>query len=526
MDTQNALKYACFFVYNDYNYVKGANFMKKKSLLFFPILGAFLLAGCELQIGSWRIGGKKNNNSNTEQKQEEQQSGDQGGNEGGGGTTPEDIHTHATSMSMDPNAPFYLKVGETKTLTVTLSPTPEIETERECTWSLNGNFLTYEVNSSNSRKVDVTGTAPGTAKLTATNTYNSDLTKTFTIKVVEFDEAMDYMWQYQSSDRAQFGYVYQDKPEGNTEGDALLNGVTWHYTRSKAVTLQSSMGSIGFGRGTEPETHIHFETENARLVNKFTIEAASAHDQAKMTIKVGDTVYMDEKVVPRAQYDTIGTITTDEVTPASGKIEIDVVTPEYDAYLANNDPQYQAPGAFYLKSILINFGEALPDKTMSLVKDSSDIVAGGRYLIVGQYNNGFSALDGTLGSGTKDNPLILTDDSVLGDFELTDSVTIPGNFDKYGFVASFDENDKLNFTSDTGIKIGLSGGGSLSTTKSPALLGWDYSLDENNKLIMSMEDTEETPKTKYFGVNKTSGKFSAYADAAGSSQGSVYLYKF
>ena len=43
---------------------------------------------------------------------------------------------------------------------------------------------------------------------------------------------------------------------------------------------------------------------------------------------------------------------------------------------------------------------------------------------------------------------------------------------------------------------------------------------------MSMEDTEETPKTKYFGVNKTSGKFSAYSNATGSSQGSVYLYKF
>ena len=502
--------------------------MKKKSLLFFPILGAFLLAGCELQIGSLHIGGKKNNEpEQQEQKQDDQQSGDQGGGEqGGGSTTPDDIHTHATSMSMDPNAPFYLEVGETKTLTVTLSPTPEIETERECEWSLNGDYLTYEVNSSNSRKVSVTGVTPGTAKLTATNTYNSDLTKTFTIKVIQFDEAMDYLWQYQSSDRTQFGYVYQDCPQGTEEGDALLNGVTWHYTRSNAVTLQSSMGSIGFGRGTEPETHIHLETENDRLVNKFTIEAASAHDQAKMTIKVGDTVYMDEKVVPRASYDVVGTLTTDEITPASGKIEIDIETPEYDAYLANNDPQYQAPGAFYLKSILINFNEGVPDKTMTLVKNVSDIEANAKYLIVGQYNDGFSALDGTSSSGTKDNPIFLDSESMLGSFSLDDSVTVPGTFDKYGFTASFDENDKLNFTCDTGIKIGLSGGGSLSTTKNPALLGWDYSLDENNKLIMSMEDTEDTPKTKYFGVNKTSGKFSAYSNATGSSQGSVYLYKF
>lgn len=514
--------------------------MKKKSLLFFPVLAAFLLAGCEFQLGSIHIGGKTNKNTEeNQQKEDDKQSGDnsgesgnegqggEGGEGGGGSTIPEEIHTHATSMSMDPNAPFYLKVGETKTLTVTLSPSPDLDTEKECTWSLVGDYLDYEVNESNSRKVSVTGKAPGTAKLTALNTYNSDLTKTFTIKVIDFDETMDYLWQYQSSDRAQFGYVYQDNPAGDTEGDALLNGVVWHYTRSRAITLQSSMGSVGFGRGTEPETHIHFETENERLVNKFTIEAASAHDQGKMTIKVGDTIYMNEKVVPRASYDVIGTMYSDDVTPAAGKIEIDIETPEYDPFLASNDPQYQAPGAFYLKSILINFDEGVPDKTMTLVKDADDIEDGAKYLIVGQYNDGFSALDGTLGSGTKDNPLILTDESVLGDsFALADSVTIPGTFDKYGFFASFDENDKLNFTCDTGIKIGLSNGGSLSTTKSPALLGWDYSIDESNILVMSMLDAEETPKTKYFGVNKTSGKFSSYSNASGSSQGSVYLYKF
>ena len=505
--------------------------MKKKSLLFFPILGAFLLAGCEFQIGSLHIGGKKNNEpeqQQQEQKQDDQQSGDQGGNEGGG-TIP-DVLQHSTKMSQStnsPNAPFYLKIGETKRLGVTLSPASTNVEEKPSTWSMTGdNCITYTAEGDYSLTVTVVGVSIGTAVLTCTNTYNSDLKYSFTVKVIDFDESMDYLWQYQSSDRAQFGYVYQDCPQGTEEGDALLNGVTWHYTRSNAVTLQSSMGSIGFGRGTEPETHIHLETENARLVNKFTIEAASAHDQAKMTIKVGDTVYMDEKTVPRASFDVVGTLTTDEITPASGKIEIDIETPEYDAYLANNDPQYQAPGAFYLKSILINFNEGVPDKTMTLVKDVSDIETNAKYLIVGQYNDGFSALDGTLSSGTKDNPIFLDSESMLGSFSLDDSVTVPGTFDKYGFTASFDENDKLNFTCDTGIKIGLSGGGSLSTTKNPALLGWDYSLDENNKLIMSMEDTEETPKTIYFGVNKTSGKFSAYSNATGSSQGSVYLYKF
>ena len=45
-----------------------------KKLILLPIIGGFLLAGCELQIGSLHIGGKKNsnNNSGSEQQQEEQ----------------------------------------------------------------------------------------------------------------------------------------------------------------------------------------------------------------------------------------------------------------------------------------------------------------------------------------------------------------------------------------------------------------------------------------------------------------------
>ena len=44
-----------------------------KKLILLPLIGGFLLAGCELQIGSLHIGGKKNNNSNSEQKEEQKQ---------------------------------------------------------------------------------------------------------------------------------------------------------------------------------------------------------------------------------------------------------------------------------------------------------------------------------------------------------------------------------------------------------------------------------------------------------------------
>ena len=488
--------------------MKRSTFMKRKSLLLLPI--CLILSGCKFNMFGRTITLFEKKNS---QQNEQQQ--------GSGGTqiddiVPEDAHQHATSMSTDPNAPFYLKVGETRSIKVTLSPSPELDEEKVCEWTKKGDFLDYVVDSADSRKVTVTGKAPGTTTLTAKNTYNDTLTKSFTINVIDFDEEKDYLWQYQSSDRAQFGYENTDElKRGTAEGDANLNGMIWHYTRSRVTSLQSSMGAVGFGKGTEPEEHVHLETEVDRDVNKFTIEAASANSLATMTIKIGETVYMNEKVVPKDYYDVIGKIESDEVTRTKGKIEIDVITPSYDSYKAENEPGYKAPGAFYLKSILINFNEAVPPKTLTKVKAASEIVAG-RYLIIGQTTAGIGMLDGSLTSANKDHPLFLED------FELNDEVQLPGTYTKYAFVASFDENEKLNFTSDTGIKIGLANSGTLSTTKAPALLGWDYTMDAQGHLDMSMVDKEDTPKTKHFGANEDTGKFSAYASA----KNNIFLYKF
>lgn len=271
---------------------------------------------------------------------------------------PQDLTQHATSMSQDPNAPFYVKVGETRDISVTLSPSPTLDSEKKIEWEIEGeNFIDYTVDPKNegkTNKVSVTGKAAGTATLTATNEYNSSLSKKFTIKVINFNEEDDYLWQYKSADRAEFGYDSKEAKLGTTEGDANLNGIVWHYTRSRATSLQSSMGAVGFGKGSEPETHVHLETTTDRLVNKFTIEAASANSLAKMTIKVGNTIYMDEKSVPKDDWDVIQTLTSDTVLPDTGKIEIDVYTPEFESNRAD-DPTYKKPGAFYLKSILINF---------------------------------------------------------------------------------------------------------------------------------------------------------------------------
>ena len=320
--------------------------MNKKMLLL-PILGSFLLTGCKFSLF-----GKTIYLFEKPKDKEPEVIPD---------VDPEDMHQHATSLSYStgsPNAPFYLKVGETRNLGVTLSPSPDLDNEKTCNWKIdNAESVSYEVDSTDSKKVTVTGVKTGTSKLTVTNDYNRNLTYTFTIKVIDYDEDNDYLWQYTSEDRKGFGYIYQTRPEGVTEGDASLNGINWHFTRSKAVTLQSSMGAVGFGRGGEPETHIHLECDNIRTVENFTIEAASANSLAKMTVKVGDTVFINDATVPADYYDTIGTIYSDkDVTPSNGKIEIDIVTPEYDP-AKEADPTYKKPGAFYLKSMFINFAD-------------------------------------------------------------------------------------------------------------------------------------------------------------------------
>ena len=341
--------------------------MKKKLLLILPI--SMILCGCKINLFGKTISIFEKKSKENENQQVKPSGGDPTVIDD---VIPDDPTQHATSITLDPNAPFYLKVGETREIKCSLSPAPTLAEEKIMTWSLQGDYIDYVVNEENTYKVSVTGKAPGVSKLTATNTYNDTLTKTFTINVIDFDEENDYLWQYVSADRAQFGYDSKEAKQGTLEGDAVLNGMTWHYTRSSLESLQSSMGAVGFGKGSNPETHIHLETTVDRLVSKFTLEVASANSLAKMTIKVGDTVYMNEETVPADYYDVIGSISSDPVLPDTGKIEIDVYTPEYDPS-RSDDPTYRKPGAFYLKSILINYKQEVIER-IEIAPDSEHVV--------------------------------------------------------------------------------------------------------------------------------------------------------
>ena len=96
--------------------------MKKKFLLL-PILGGFLLSGCKITLfGKTLYLFEKKPDPEKPQQYDD--------------VTP-DERQHASSSSCSPSAPFYLKVGESRQLSLTLSPAPTDAAEKEFTWVKN-----------------------------------------------------------------------------------------------------------------------------------------------------------------------------------------------------------------------------------------------------------------------------------------------------------------------------------------------------------------------------------------------------
>ncbi len=312
--------------------------MKKKSLLILPI--AFLLSACTITDPStWFDFLKKK--ENTDQP-----------DEGEVIDGPGEMHTHATSLSQTPNAPFYLKVGEVKDISVTLSPSPDLSEEKIFTWNLTGNYVDYVVDSTSSNKVRVTGKSEGTSYLTATNTYNPLLTKTFTIKVIDVEEDDTYLWQYNSSNDLK-------KFDGRKNGRANLNGVEWDFERSKGENTGTYYGGLSLGGSKNPETSIKLKAHIFRPVKNISIECASMNSWHKMSVKVGETTFIDNKPIERVYNDAMSLYSSPlNLEAATGDIEIDISCDEYKVPEGMEPSDFQGPGTFWLKSITIIFDDA------------------------------------------------------------------------------------------------------------------------------------------------------------------------
>lgn len=297
---------------------------------------------------------------------------------------------HATQISATPNAPFYLKVGETKDIRVSLSAdAPERLIERTFTWkNSNKDSVQLDIDPGTSAKATVTGLKPGIVTVTATNDYNPRLERSFTIKVIEYDPANMYMWQYSPDDRAQFGYEKDVAPQGTANGIANLNCLDWEYHRSNLVSVSTYEGAVKFGNSDDPEKNIKLVNKNLRKVDKIIIETASAYGLSNIIVKVGDNEVMN-RATP-ASNTGIEAIETADLEALTGDISI-----EYQTEKSKEEDLHKS-GGVSLKSIIIYYEPEIitykTEKTYDLVTkyrkgaedpDFSQLTGSGKNIIIG-----------------------------------------------------------------------------------------------------------------------------------------------
>lgn len=266
-------------------------------------------------------------------------------------------YKHAKSVSGDPTAPFFLKVGEEKEIKATLEPTPERAVEKIFTWkSSNDAIASVEVDPSNTAKAKIVGKKAGKVTFTATNTYNpATLFRKFEATVVDFNEDNMNLWEYKSEDKSQFGYT-SDNKQGVASGTAVLNGLSWEFTRSAAISLNLTKGGmLGFGKGGDPETLVKLVNHNLRKVKSVSIETCSANGLAALTVKVGDTTVI-EGSTPSSNKDYIPAMSSGDLDSLAGDISIQFDTPAMDPTRVE-DETYIKPGSVYIKSIWIIYAE-------------------------------------------------------------------------------------------------------------------------------------------------------------------------
>ena len=310
--------------------------MKKKFLLL-PILGGFLLSGCKISLF-----GKTLYLFEKKPDPEKPQSYDD--------VTP-DERQHASSVSCSPSAPFYLKVGETKDLSLTLSPSPTDAAEKEFTWVKNNDHASFEVNPSNPLKATVTGVSAGTTTLTATNKYSDDLVEKFTIKVIDFDSENEYLWEY--SDRSPFGYDSKTAPQGLTSGTADLNGMSWDFLRQHV------------GRG---------EDEIIGEAGSISIEKSLANkDVIKGSLKVtaDNITYSDD-----GEGNIVGNgLVSGSIDYATGAVSVTFEAAPKDVVVANYSFIGEYSSSLYPQNGGVGFGkDSDPESTLTFKAENNRIV--------------------------------------------------------------------------------------------------------------------------------------------------------
>ena len=418
-------------------------------------------------------------------------------------------YQHATKIKETPAAPFFLKVGEEKTISVTLEPAPQRDVEKTISWKISDDTVASLEVKENTKYATITALKTGSITITATNDYNTNLVATFEATVIEFDDSNMYLWEYNSNDKSQFGYT-SDNKAGNTSGEAILNGLTWDFTRSEAISLNTTKsGMIGFGKGSAPETRVELINNNKRKIRKIEVEAISANALANLTVKIGETEVIN-CATPSTTSDVVVPLVSETLADLTGNISLLFETPQYEPEKAE-DIYYKAPGAFYLKSIMIYFGDKAEDIPLDLVKVKNNELGSGKYLLTIPESK-------ALLKGSSDATALKNKDGIetLPDVEFGDELSLASTYEKEMLILT-KSGDYYKIANNNSKVFGLTGKNGLSIAGSPEYSNWEISVNEDG--IASLKIVGSEDKVFYYGFVDDVLKISS------SDPGNLSLYK-
>ncbi len=283
---------------------------------------------------------------------------------------PGTADNYITAIHMVRTKDFFMSREEVLDFNVTFDGGGD-DSQKEIAWQTsNPNVIKIGKHSNHpdlTRYCSLTALREGTATIVARSLFNTSLTASVTITVLD-NSYYTYIWQVTPKGNEKASFVDADGYPAKT-GTVNFGEMTWSYEFEKAPIAVTGGQSLKFGSKNDPFGALHFETENEKPIRKISvlcsssaehIDDGSAHGTSgpvgtsNITIKVGDTTYVDNVSTPKNSNDS--TIELDTITggirdtnPMNGKISIDFSPTYYDGATKENS------GAIYLKAIIIEY---------------------------------------------------------------------------------------------------------------------------------------------------------------------------
>lgn len=283
---------------------------------------------------------------------------------------PDVADNYITAIHMVRTKDFFMQREEVLDFNVTFDGGGD-DSQKEISWqSSNPNIIKIGKHSSHpdmTRYCSLTALREGTATIVARSLFNTSLTASVSITVLD-NSYYTYIWQVTPKGNEKSAFVDADGYPA-TSGTVNFGDMTWSYQFDKAPIAVTGGQSLKFGSKSDPFGALHFETPNEKLIRKISVLCSSAAEHiddgsahgtsgpvgtSNITIKVGDTTYVDNVPTPKNSNDS--TIELDTITggirdtnPMNGKISIDFSPTYYDGNTKENS------GAIYLKAIIIEY---------------------------------------------------------------------------------------------------------------------------------------------------------------------------